>query len=76
MARPESIPIGAIDDIAAACSHIRESVAILAARWRGRFRPNDLAELDRILHLCDAIHEYHLLARAPLSAQYQKRAPQ
>lgn len=73
MARPESLPIGAIDDISAALSHIRESVAILAARWRGRFRPNDLAELERIVAMCEAIHEYHLLIRAPLSAQYQKR---
>ncbi len=72
MARPESPAIGAIDDISGTLSGIRESVIILAARWRGRFRAEDLAELETILSKCDAIHEYHLLLRAPLSARYQR----
>lgn len=72
MARPENPEIGAIDDISGALSAIRESVAILAARWRGRFRAEDLAELDLMLSKCDAIQSYHLLLRAPLSRQYQR----
>lgn len=76
MPRPESAPIGAIDDVAAALSHIRESVGILAARWRGRFGRADLDELNRVLSMCEAIQEYHQLIRAPLSAQYQKREMQ
>lgn len=72
MPRPENRQIGAIDDISGALSSIRESVIILATRWRGRFRAEDLAELERILSKRDAIQEYHLLLRAPLSRQYQR----
>lgn len=71
MGRPESAPIGAIDDILGALSSVRESVAIIATRGRGRLRREDLDELDRILAATHRIQDYSLHIRAPLSARYQ-----
>jgi len=71
MGRPESAPIGAIDDILGALSAVRESVAIIATRGRGRLRREDLDELDRILAAAHRIQSYSMLIRAPLSARYQ-----
>ena len=72
----ESPTIAAIDDISAALSITRESVLILALRWRGRFETEDYEELQRVLDACDRIQEYHLIVRAGASRQYQdERTP-
>lgn len=68
----ESREIAAIDDISAALSAQRESVLILATRWRGRFDTDDYEELRRILDACDRIQGYHLVIRAGVSKQYQE----
>ena len=60
----ESTTIAAIDDISAALSAVRESVLILAQRWRETFRPEDFDELQRVLDACDRIQTYHLVVRA------------
>ena len=75
MARPEHQGLAAIDDIAAEVSQIRQSVGVLATRWRGRFRREDLNELHNILDMCDAIQTSHQAARAWMSAQFQKGGP-
>lgn len=75
MARPEHQGLAAIDDIAAEVSQIRQSVGVLATRWRGRFRREDLNELNSILDMCDAIQASHRDARAWMSAQFQKGGP-
>lgn len=68
--------IGAIDDISAALSAIRESVLILAVRRRDELTEADAGELQRILDAADRIQEYHLLFRAGLSRQYQEATRQ
>ena len=68
----ESQTIAAIDDISAALSAQRESVLILARRWRGRFGIEDFDELQRVLDACDRIQSYHLIVRAGASRQYQE----
>ena len=75
MARPEHQGLAAIDDIAAEVSQIRQSVRILATRWRGRFHREDLNELSNILDMCDAIQASHRDARAVMAAQFQKGGP-
>jgi hypothetical protein len=72
VARHENPTIGAIDDISAALSAIRESVVILATRGRGKLNGDDLDELERILAAAERIQEYHLALRAPISAAYQE----
>lgn len=65
--------IGAIDDISAALSAIRESILILSIRREDDLIPEDEDELQRILDACDRIQEYHLAIRAIASAAYQDR---
>ncbi len=65
--------IGEIDNTSAALSAIRESVVILAARWRDDFNDYDLDELQRILDACDRIQDYHLIVRRVMSEEYQDR---
>ena len=69
----ESQQIGAIDDISAALSAMRESVLILTMRWRGQFGEEDYEELQRILDACDRVQSYHLIVRAAASKQYQEQ---
>ena len=69
----ESQTIAAIDDISAALSAQRESVLILAMRWRGRFGIEDIEELQRILDACDRVQEYHLTIRAAESRAYREK---
>lgn len=66
----ESPTIAAIDDISAALSAMRESVLILAQRWRGDFGAEDFDELQRILDACDRIQSYHLIVRAHAAEAY------
>lgn len=73
MARPENATIGALDDVLAALSAIRESVAILATRGRGRLNRDDLNELERILDAAERIQLYNQTIRAPLSAAYSHK---
>jgi hypothetical protein len=67
----ESPTIAAIDDISGALSAQRESVLILAQRWRKTFRTEDFDELQRILDACDRIQGYHLIVRATESSAYR-----
>ena len=67
----ESPTIAAIDDMSAALSAQRESVLILAQRWREMFRPEDYNELQRILDACDRIQSYHLVVRSVASRAYK-----
>lgn len=68
----ESPTIAAIDDISGALSAQRGAVAILAARYRDHFLPEDFAELARILDACDRIQTYHLIVREAHSRAYQQ----
>ena len=72
MARPEHEGLAQIDDIAAQVSIIRSAVRVLATRWRDRFRLEDIAELSRILDMCDSIQVSHSKARAVMAEHYQK----
>lgn len=69
----ESPTIAAIDDISGALSAQRESVLILAQRWRETFRPEDFDELQRILDACDRIQSYHLIVRTTTSREYKEK---
>lgn len=69
----EHLGIAAIDDISALLSDIRESVYILARRYRVEFTPADVDELRRILEAADKVHERHLDVRREMSAAYRKR---
>lgn len=65
-------PIATIDDMSAALSTIRESVEILAARWRLEFAPEDVDELMRILDATDRVQAYHLKIRRQVSEIVQE----
>ena len=65
MARPEHQGLAAIDDIAAEVSQIRQSVRILATRWRGRFHREDLNELSNILDMCATPFKHRIGTREP-----------
>lgn len=65
-------PIATIDDMSGAISAIRESVQILAARWRVEFAPEDIDELERILDAADRVQAYHLKIRADVSKMVQE----
>lgn len=75
MARPEHEGLAQIDDIAAQVSTIRGAVRVLVTRWRGTFRREDIAELNSILDMCDAIQTSHKAARAYMAEHYQKGGP-
>lgn len=73
MARPENQTLGTIDDVLAALSSIRASVAILATRGRGKLNRDDLDELERILAAAERIQAYNLTIRAPIAALYDTK---
>lgn len=65
--RFQDSPIATIDNMSGALSSIRESVEILAARWRLEFGPEDADELNRILDAVDRVQTYNLQVRAQVS---------
>ncbi len=73
MARSESKELAALDDLAAVLDQIRESVAIIATRQRGRLTRREAEELSAILSATDRGFGYLAEVREPVSQAYQKK---